>query len=280
MAGVAGMAATCVVQPIDLIKNRMQLSGEGGGSRQHKTAFHAFMTIARQEGLSGLYNGLSAGLLRQATYTTTRLGIFQYLTDTFGQRGGVLGNLAMGSLAGGVGAIVGNPAEVALVRMTSDGRLPPAEQRNYSNAFSALWRIAKEEGVRVLWRGTSPTVLRAMVLNAAQLGGYQQAKVSLLRSGRFQDDVWLHLASSLLAGFLATGVSIPVDITKTRLQTMKPDANGVYPYKGVADVLAQVVRKEGVLALWKGFTPYFLRLGPHTVLTFLVLEQMKKRISF
>jgi len=279
MSGLAGMMATCVVQPIDLIKNRMQLSGEGGAERQHKTAFHAFSTIARQEGVSGLYNGLSAGLLRQATYTTTRLGVFQWLVDSFGQKGGVLGDLLMGSAAGGVGAIVGNPAEVALVRMTSDGRLPPEERRNYTNAFSALWRIAREEGLRVLWRGTSPTVLRAMVLNAAQLGGYQTAKVRLMRTGYFGDSFWLHLTASLLAGFLATLVSIPVDITKTRLQTMKADTTGRYPYSGVLDVLVKVARKEGVLALWKGFTPYFLRLGPHTILTFVILEQMKKRVS-
>lgn len=41
-------------------------------------------------------------------------------------------------IVAGVGAVVGNPAEVALVRMTSDGRLPAAERRNYSNAFSAV----------------------------------------------------------------------------------------------------------------------------------------------
>lgn len=69
---------------MDLIKNRMQLSGEGGAARQHKTAFHAIANIARAEGLTGMYNGLSAGLLRQATYTTTRLGVFQWLEDTFG----------------------------------------------------------------------------------------------------------------------------------------------------------------------------------------------------
>jgi len=279
MSGLAGMAATMVVQPMDLIKNRMQLSGEGGATRQHKTAFHAAITIGRTEGIPGLYNGLSAGLLRQATYTTTRLGVFQWLEDRFGNRG-LLGNILMGMVSGGIGAIVGNPAEVALVRMTADGRLPPEERRNYSNAFTALWRIAREEGVHVLWRGTQPTVLRAMILNAAQLGGYAQAKQMLKNSGYFGDSIWLHLTASLVAGFLATAVSIPVDISKTRLQTMKPDANGQYPYRGTLDVLTKVVQKEGMFALWKGFTPYFLRLGPHTVITFVVLEQMKKRFSF
>jgi len=40
------------------------------------------------------------------------------------------------------------------------------------------------------------------------------------------------------------------------------------------DVLMKVVGKEGFFSLWKGFTPYYARLGPHTVLTFIFLEQM------
>ena len=74
-----------------------------------------------------------------------------------------------------------------------------------------------------------------------------------------QEDVYLHFAASLVAGFLSTAVSIPIDISKTRLQTMKASPEGVYPYKGTTDVLVKVVRNEGFLALWKGFTPYFLR---------------------
>lgn len=59
----------------------------------------------------------------------------------------------MGMMAGMCGAFVGTPAEVALVRMTSDGRLPVEQRRNYSSVVSALVRITKEEGLFILWRG-------------------------------------------------------------------------------------------------------------------------------
>lgn len=39
-------------------------------------------------------------------------------------------------------------------------------------------------------------------------------------------------------------------------------------------MLLKVIRYEGFFSLWKGFTPYYARLGPHTVLTFIFLEQM------
>ena len=75
------MGATCFVQPLDLVKNRMQLSGEGGKAREHKTSLHAIRHIVKNEGVFAFYNGLSAGLLRQATYTTTRLGIYTWLFE-------------------------------------------------------------------------------------------------------------------------------------------------------------------------------------------------------
>lgn len=92
----------------------------------------------------------------------------------------------MGMTAGGIGAIVGTPAEVSLIRMTSDGRLPVEQRRNYKHCFDAIFRIIKEEGLPTLWRGWKPTVMRAIVLNAAQLSAYSQSKQSLLKSGKFK----------------------------------------------------------------------------------------------
>jgi len=48
------------------------------------------------------------------------------------------------------------------------------------------------------------------------------------------------------------------------------------PYSGMLDALVKVVRAEGALALWKGFPPYFLRSGGHTVFMFLFKEQYTK----
>lgn len=107
-----------------------------------------------------------------------------YRTD--GKPPGFFVKAALGMAAGVVGAFVGTPAEVALIRMTADGRLPPAERRNYKNVFDSLFRIVKEEGVLTLWRGAIPTMGRAMVVNAAQLASYSQAKQFLLDTSEYQ----------------------------------------------------------------------------------------------
>ncbi|KAH9526353.1 hypothetical protein DERF_000451 [Dermatophagoides farinae] len=279
--GTAGMAATCFVQPLDLVKNRMQLSGVGGKAKEHKTSIHVLRAVVKNEGITGLYAGLSAGLLRQASYTTVRMGVYTSLFDWYsreyaqGKPPGFFIKAGLGMTAGAIGAFFGTPAEVSLIRMTSDGRLPLADRRGYKSVFDALIRITREEGVLTLWRGCIPTMGRAMVVNAAQLASYSQAKQFLLSTSYFRDNIGCHFAASMISGLITTAASMPVDIAKTRIQSMKT-INGKPEYTGAIDVLTKVIRNEGLFALWKGFTPYYARLGPHTVLTFIFLEQMNK----
>jgi len=277
--GLAGSMATVIVQPLDLVKTRMQLNAQGGAARVHKTSLHALWNISKAEGPLALYKGLSAGILRQITYGSSRLGAYTYLLKYSADRNKELGRaipfwekVVDGVTAGVFGAVIGTPAEVALIRMTSDGRLPPDQRRGYTNAIQALFRIAKEEGVATLWKGCVPTVMRAAAVNATQLAVYSQAKEVLIQQfpqSFNSKSLTTHTLASVISGFCCTVVSLPVDQIKTRLQTMKGAE-----YGGVGDVLSKTIRNEGVLSLWKGFMPYFLRLGPHTVFTFIFMEKI------
>lgn len=136
--GLAGCCATTIVQPIDLVKTRIQLSGELGAEKQYKNALDAFKKVYKNEGLLAFYNGYSGAILRQVLYTTTRMGCFNSMLGmrenqlkAKGKKLSIIDRLGIGMTAGGMGAIVGNPAEVVLVRMTADGRLPLEQRRNY-----------------------------------------------------------------------------------------------------------------------------------------------------
>lgn len=273
MGGLAGMSATLFVQPLDLVKNRMQISGEGGQAKLYRNSFHALTTILKNEGITGIYAGLSAGLLRQATYTTARMGIYSSLLDKYSKNNTVnlsfVQKAGIGIFSGGVAAFVGTPAEVALIRMSTDKNLPVAEQRGYKNAFNAIFRIAREEKITSLWKGAGPTVIRAMVVNGAQLASYSQAKEQLISTNYFTEGILLHFCASMFSGLVTTIASMPVDIVKTRVQKSSVKTNAVL-------IFTDLVRKEGFFSLWKGFTPYYARLGPHTVLTFIFLEQFNQ----
>lgn len=60
-----------------------------------------------------------------------------------------------------------------------------------------------------------------------------------------------------------------------RIQSMKI-INGVPEYSGTINAMVKIVKNEGFFNLWKGIIPYFARIGPHTVLTFIALEKINK----
>jgi solute carrier family 25 oxoglutarate transporter 11 len=66
--GAAGMIATSVIQPVDMVKVRLQLAGEGVSSAARPSALSVTQNIIKQGRFLDLYAGLSAGLLRQAVY--------------------------------------------------------------------------------------------------------------------------------------------------------------------------------------------------------------------
>ena len=90
--------------------------------------------------------------------------------------------------AGFIGAYIGNPADLALVRMQNDTVLPPEQRRNYKNVVDAFSRIVKEEGVTALWKGSIPTVCRAMSLNFGMLAPYDEAKERLKKMANTTQD--------------------------------------------------------------------------------------------
>ena len=72
--------------------------------------------------------------------------------------------------------------------MQADNQLPPAERRNYKNVFDAFARISKEDGILGLWRGCTPTIVRAIALNLAMLASYDEVKEQLLHSSWFDKE--------------------------------------------------------------------------------------------
>lgn len=96
-------------------------------------------------------------------------------------------------MAGAGGALVGSPADVVLVRMQADGKLPIEQRRNYKHAIDGLVKITKNEGVLNLWRGVGPNIGRAMLMTAGQVASYDQAKEMLItQTSLFKDNIVTH----------------------------------------------------------------------------------------
>jgi hypothetical protein len=279
IGGLSGMGASAATHPIDLLKVRMQLAGESpsGDPTAPKVKrvgmIRSGITIASNEGLRALYKGLSASLLRQATYTTTRFGLYDYFREniTKGQSAFPFHQKLICSMAAGAGgALVGSPADVVMVRMQADGRLPVEQRRAYKNVFDGLYRMVREEGLLSMFNGCGPNVVRGLIMTAGQLASYDQAKQMMIQSGVFDDNITTHFGASLFAALVACTFTSPVDVVKTRVMNSKG------AYSGTIDCFVKTFKNEGIWAFYKGYIPYFLRLGPHTILTFVFVEQLNK----
>ena len=82
-----------------------------------------------------------------------------------------------------------------------------------------------------------------------------------------------------IAGVVAALTSNPIDLAKSRLMTMKPDAEGRMPYTGTMDCIVKTARSEGLGALYKGLIPTAARQVPLNMVRFISVEAMKKLLA-
>mmetsp|Transcript_9070 Transcript_9070/g.6415 ORF Transcript_9070/g.6415 Transcript_9070/m.6415 type:complete len:181 (+) Transcript_9070:263-805(+) len=176
------------------------------------------------DGVSGFYKGLDSALLRQAVYATLRLGIYFNLTEKVkkdmnnGANLSALQKAGCSLTAGCLGSFIGNPCDLALVRMQADATLPEAERRNYKNVFDAFSRTLAEEGVTGLWRGSIPTMMRASSLNIAMLVSYEEVKERLTALYGPDQPRKIQLSASLVSAVCTACASLPFDNMKTKMQ--------------------------------------------------------------
>uniref|UniRef100_A0A6P7GB63 Mitochondrial dicarboxylate carrier-like n=1 Tax=Diabrotica virgifera virgifera TaxID=50390 RepID=A0A6P7GB63_DIAVI len=266
--GLASAGAACCTHPLDLIKVHLQTQQEGKLSIVGLT-----INIVKKQGIAALYNGISASLLRQLTYSTTRFGIYEVAkqnteSDTFAAK------VAIAAIAGGCGGVVGTPGDMVNVRMQNDIKLPPEKRRNYKHAIDGLIRVYREEGARKLFSGCSMATSRAVFMTIGQLSFYDQIKKTLLMTPYFSDNSLTHFLSSLSAGAIATTLTQPLDVLKTRSMNAKPGE-----FKSLGDLILYTA-KLGPAGFFKGYIPAFVRLAPQTILTFMFLEQLRQNFGY
>ncbi|CCF56069.1 hypothetical protein KAFR_0A06340 [Kazachstania africana CBS 2517] len=267
--GAGGIFATVCTHPLDLAKVRLQAA-----PYPKPTIPGMISQIIRNDSFLGLYAGLSASILRQCTYTTARLGLYNFIKENVLPNDSMNYLLLASIVSGAVGGLFGNFADVVNIRMQNDSALPSNLRRNYKNVFDGIYKIVKyENGLKACFIGWKPNVLRGILMTSSQAVTYDSTKLKLVNSFHFSDNShWTHFLSSLFAGLVATTVSSPVDVIKTKIMNALEDSHGKNTFK----ILSQAIRQEGPSFLFRGWLPSFTRLGPHTMLIFLTMEQLKK----
>ncbi|KAL0933718.1 putative mitochondrial dicarboxylate transporter [Colletotrichum truncatum] len=272
LGGAAASMAVCFTHPLDQTKYRMQVL------KSRESMFRAMYRFAARDGIFSLWSGLSASIFRQTTYSTARFGLYNYFAQQAKQWTGkeklsTAMTITCAGLAGGMAGLVGNPAEVVLVRMCADGAKSVGERFAYSNALEGLYRIGREEGIGAFGRGISANIVRSILMRLNRKHRYSTAKRYLLSKTEMKDDIKTHAVASFFAGTAATTICAPADVLKSRIQSAAASGPGG---SSLLHIVQTGLREEGPRFLMKGWTPAWLRLTPNTVLTFVFMEQLRK----
>ena len=272
-SGLGGMLGWVLVHPANTLAVRMNLSSMSGHP-------FSFTQMVQEHGYRSLYDGLSAGVLRQVFYATARFGLFETFRDALHEFRGTTdfaSRVAVGAITGGMAAYISCPMEVAVVRMSNDSTLPVSERRNYKNVFDTASRIAREEGIAAFWRGSNPFVTRAMLVGVFQVATLDQFKA--LYAQHFHqrlNSIPNVFCAAMTSGFIYSLATMPLEACKNRMASQKPNkTTGMLPYTGVVQTLRKVAADEGFLALYYGFVPYYLRCGGHTVAMFVLVQMLR-----
>ena len=93
------------------------------------------------------------------------------------------------------------------------------------------------------------------------------------------DDPAAHIAAavpaSAVAGFAATMASCPAENIKTVMQAKTSEAEAGNPRRSMVETVSWMARTNGVLSFWRGWVPLYVRLGPHTLLVFVLSEKLR-----
>ncbi|KAJ1963025.1 Mitochondrial oxaloacetate carrier protein [Dipsacomyces acuminosporus] len=298
---LAGSLASCgavtFTNPFEVVKTRLQLQGElakhsPNTPKVYQNVAQAFWTIGKHEGLRGLQKGLGPGYLYQIMLNGTRLGFYEptkgVLYKVFTGRPSdpnhpnIPLNVAAGGICGMAGAALGSPFFLVKTRMQSASNFAAVGfQHNYKSSLDGLRRIWREGGVRGLYRGMDAAMMRAGAGSAVQLATYDQCKMYIInnlgRYGLHDSSIKTHFLASMVTGFFVCMAMNPFDVISTRMYNQKSGSggHGGALYKNPLQCFYKTVTTEGVFSLYKGFLAHYLRLGPHTILMFVFVEQIK-----
>ncbi|MEE6473249.1 hypothetical protein FKM82_009911 [Ascaphus truei] len=277
-AGTAACVADLFTFPLDTAKVRLQIQGECLSEKstkvvQYKGVFGTLTTMVKTEGAASLYNGLVAGLQRQMSFASIRIGLYDSVKQFYCSRSensGVSCRLLAGCTTGALAVTCAQPTDVVKVRFQAHIKVLDGNRR-YNGTVDAYKTIAKEEGLRGLWKGTLPNIARNAIVNCAELVTYDLIKETLINEHLMTDNLPCHFVAAFGAGFCATIVASPVDVVKTRYMNSTAGQ-----YKNALNCALTMVVKEGSTAFYKGFIPAFLRLGSWNIVMFVSYEQLKR----
>ncbi|CCE64013.1 hypothetical protein TPHA_0G01770 [Tetrapisispora phaffii CBS 4417] len=269
---VAGVSEILVMYPLDVVKTRMQLQVSKTAPSALKTAtvqyngvIDCIAKIVKNEGASRLYKGITSPILMEAPKRATKFAgndFFKafYLREFQQERLTQKISVLSGASAGLLESFVVVPFELIKIRVQD-------VNSTYKSPIDCLSKIIKNEGIFAMYNGLEATMWRHGVWNAGYFGIIFQVRSLLPKANNKNQSIRNDLIAGSIGGTVGSMCNTPFDVVKSRIQNFKKvigEDGKIIPrkYNWSLPSIVTIYREEGFKALYKGFVPKVLRLGP------------------
>ncbi len=270
-ASAASISSNLVTHPFETIKVRQVIYG--------KPIIYTVKHLIQTEGVKALYKGLSSAVLRAAISGAGRLGAFnqlkriaiekKYLTSSGKNNPSEFPLRSTLAIFGAcIATFVASPVDlIRTVQAKSTGT------SSAPSIYAVGKSVVKNHGIKGLWNGTGALLGRSATFNFAQLLSYDSAKqFAANKLNVDESNVKAHVGGSVIAGFFATVASCPFENIKTRMQAEAERKSGV---NNLGQMIMKMYKEDGFKIYFRGFGPLYMKIAPHTLCCFVVLEQLR-----
>lgn len=258
--GIAGVSEIAAMYPLDVVKTRFQLQVGKGGADAYTSIWDCLTKIVKNEGFGRLYRGVVPPVLVEAPKRATKFAAFEkyrefytklFKVEKLDQKLTVL----TGVSAGVTEAFVVVPFDLVKIRMQDR-----ESAALYKSTSDCVAKILKSEGPLAFFNGLEATMFRHGTWTGCYFGSINYIKELLPKPKNSSETLGINFLAGAAGGTLGTMANTPFDVVKTRIQNHRGE--GIPKYRWTLPSTVTVFREEGFAALYKGFTPKVLRLGP------------------
>jgi hypothetical protein len=253
---LSGIVADVVTHPLSTVKTRLQVQGSGGsahGAVAYRGVTHAFWQIATTEGPMALYRGLGIVLVAATPGQALYFAGYELAKNKFGRGDSSIGNFMAGSCAQLCGSLAWVPMDVTKERLQVEGQVKVLN--TYSGSFNAFASILKAEGLLGIYRAFPIHQMTWVPFHGVYFALYEKCKQLCVDAGYADEydtlEPTAQICSTFTAGMIASGITNPLDVLKTRLQVSRANPQ-MFPYNNSWVAFRHLLHHEGASALLNG----------------------------
>lgn len=264
ISGICGCGAWGFCHPFELIKNKtINAIVDGGPTPKFFPTAKAIMNSP-----GGLYKGFDAGLARQASYTSFRIGFYDPIKDLLcGDRKPTMVDRAIaGAVAGSAASFFSSPVEVSLVCQS--------KAKEKMSLPQAMTMVYNKSGLGGFWRGCVPLMSRAAIVGVCQVGFYDQCLTWVKAGLPHLDFKMQSILAGTATGIFYAAVTMPVEVSRVLLSAQQGDLKNA-KYRNMPQTIMTVTKESGFLSMYRAYIPYMGRCTMHSIVCFLLIDICK-----